>query len=167
MSSFRDRNGYNHYMKQVYTSIVILFFVLPPASCLFGQEPVERTLVFPDGDAKKGRLLFEKKMCSRCHTVEGVQFSDRDFSVIDDIHLGGINNRGWSRDNYASEIMDPQHRISPDHRKTMLRLGDRNTAETSPMLDYSQSLTVGDLVDLVMFLEGISEREMEKQRKQE
>lgn len=140
-------------MNRSYAAVAILIFALSPVLSLFSQDPVEMTPVFPDGDAKKGRALFEEKMCSRCHTVEGVKFPDHDLPVIDDIRLAGANNRGWSRDSYASEIMDPQHLISPDHREAMLRIGDRTAAETSPMLDYNQSLTVGDLIDLVMFLE--------------
>lgn len=118
-----------------------------------GQDVDEIQRVFPLGDATKGKSLFESKLCSRCHTVEGAKFPEYDLPAIDFIHLAGENNRGWNRDIYATQIMDPQHLISPDHQKAMLRIGDRLAAENSPMLDYNQSLTMGDLVDLVTFLE--------------
>lgn len=106
------------------------------------------------GDPGAGRTLFEEKLCSRCHTVEGAKFSDRDLPAIDFIHLAGTNNRGWTRDSYASEIMNPQHLISPDHQKAMVRIGDRVGEVTSPMLNFNNKLTIQELINLVAFLEA-------------
>jgi len=105
------------------------------------------------GDGGKGRTLFEAKLCSRCHTVEGVKLPDLGLPQVDIIHLAGTNHRTWTRDLYAREIMNPQHLISPEHQKAMVRIGDRLGEVNSPMLNFNQSITVQELIDLVTFLE--------------
>jgi len=136
-----------------FPTVVVCIVFLTVAWSVSSQDAEEISPVFPLGDPARGRALFEEKQCSRCHTVEGVKFPELDLPAIDFIHIAGENNRGWTRDFYASEIMNPQHLISPDHQKAMLRIGDRLAAENSPMLDFNQNLTVADLIDLVTFLE--------------
>jgi len=118
----------------------------------FAQDTAEKSQIVPEGDPGRGRELFELKQCFRCHTVEGQRFPDADLPGIDFILLGGANNRGWNRDLYATQIMDPQHLISPDHQKAMAIVGDRLGAENSPMPDFNEALTVGDMIDLATYL---------------
>lgn len=124
---------------------------------VIAQETEEKRQIVPKGDPANGRTLFENKQCFRCHTVEGQKFPDAELPGIDSIGLAGENNRGWNRDLYAGQIMDPQHLISPDHQKAMLILGDRLGAENSPMPDFNKALTVGEMIDLATYLEEQSE----------
>lgn len=138
-------------LKSLKTPVVILS-VSVLALVGFAQDTPEKTQIVPEGDPGKGRELFEHKQCFRCHTVEGQKFPDADLPGVDFIHLGGANNRGWNRDLYAAQVMDPQHLISPDHQKAMAIVGDRLGAENSPMPDFKQALTVGDMIDLATYL---------------
>lgn len=139
-------------MKQAFTVLILVATVLVVLT-LRAQDGIETTPVIPIGDGGKGRTLFEEKLCSRCHTVEGAKFPDSDLPAIDFIPLASNNNRGWNRDFYAAQIMNPQHLISPEHQKVMVRIGDRLGEVTSPMLNFNKNLTVQELIDIVTFLE--------------
>ncbi|MDF1815056.1 MAG: hypothetical protein P1V20_22825 [Verrucomicrobiales bacterium] len=110
--------------------------------------------VFPKGDDKQGRIVFEVKNCHRCHTIEGEMFPEIDLPAIDHISLCGENNGQWSRDDFAHHIMSPQHLISPDHQKAMLIIGDKLGAVNSPMPTFNDLLTVRDLINVASYLES-------------
>lgn len=138
---------------------VVAVLLLP---AVVAQDVGESDKVVPKGDPAEGRTLFESKQCFRCHTVEGQRFPDPELAGIEMVHLGGENNKGWDRDLYAAQIMDPQHLISPDHQKAMLIIGDRLGAENSPMPDFTKALTVREMIDLATYLEernsGVGDR---------
>lgn len=136
----------------IITTIGVVFAMAVLQSAI-AQDSEDGEKVVPKGDPAKGRTLFENKQCYRCHTVEGQRFPDAEVEGIEFVHLGGTNNTGWDRDLYASQIMDPQHLISPDHQKAMLIIGDRLGAENSPMPDFNDALTVGEMIDLATYLE--------------
>ncbi len=134
-------------------SAIGAFMLIALLQVVIAQDVTENEKVIPKGDAVQGRTSFESKQCYRCHTVEGQRFPDPEVSGIEMVHLGGENNKGWDRDLYATQIMNPQHLISPDHQKAMLIIGDRLGAENSPMPDYTKALTVRELIDLATYLE--------------
>ena len=136
-------------MKPVYRlltlSLFISFFV---AAVLLAQSQdkqdkqeaaSEKNLVFPKGDLKKGRTVFEEKLCHRCHTIKGEKFPEIDLPAIDHISLSAAEQLGWTRDDFAHHIMDPEHIISPQHVKAMAIIGDRLGAENSPMPGFYRS----------------------------
>ena len=142
-------------MKKNISVIVLAGVVAFFAALIFAQspDPVEDEQVFPRGDAKKGRVVFEVKNCHRCHTIEGEDFPEFDLPAIDHISLCGENNAKWTRDDFAHHTMSPQHLISPDHQKAMLIIGDKLGAENSPMPSFNDLLTVQDLIHVSTFLE--------------
>ncbi len=123
------------------------------ACSLNAEEKKAPAPLVPIGDPGKGRALFEDKRCSTCHTVEGAKFPEVEQPVVDLVHLAGANNPEWTRDLYAREIMDPQHTISIDHQKAMVRVGDRVGEVNSPMVNFNKDLSVQDLIDITTFLE--------------
>ena len=142
------------------TKILFICILTGSLVALFAQQPEVDTeakkgeaKIFPKGNAKKGALVFEVKLCHRCHTIPGKRFPEIDLPPIDNISLAGENNKGWTRDDYAHHIMDPQHIISPDHQKAMIIIGDKLGAENSPMPSFADLLTVQDLIHLATFLE--------------
>lgn len=138
---------------KIHPIIITIVAALGFVFVLGAQEGEPKEKVLPKGDPAEGRTLFESKQCYRCHTVEGQRFPDAEIEGIEFIHLAGANNKGWDRDLFASQIMDPQHLISPDHQKAMLIVGDRLGAENSPMPDFTKALTVRELIDLAAYLE--------------
>jgi len=126
---------------------------------VFGHTQSETgaaTSVFPKGNAKTGREMFEIQGCHRCHVIQGEKFPEIDLPPIDMISLGGISNAGWSRDDYAGNILDPQHQISIEHVKSKIILGDKLGAESSPMPNFIDKLTLRHLIDIVTYLEEVT-----------
>ncbi len=126
---------------------------------VFGHTQSETTAaksVFPKGNAKTGKEMFEIKGCHRCHVIQGEKFPEIDLPAIDMISLGGISNAGWRRDDYAGNILDPQHQISIEHVKSKIILGDKQGAESSPMPDFIDKLSVRNLIDIATYLEEIT-----------
>jgi len=111
--------------------------------------------VFPEGSAIAGQTLFIDKGCYQCHHAGDVELPVGEFSELLIIPLGTSEHAAWSRDDHARAIMNPDHTISEEYRKAMTILGERLKAESSPMPNYADLLTVGDLVHLVTFLESL------------
>lgn len=126
-------------------------------SGLLAQPPKEQKTVVPPGSEAAGKTLFVERGCYQCHTAGDVSFPPTE-SLAESlfIELGTQEHRGWSRDDYARAIMNPNHTVSPDYHKIMIILGDKFKAENSPMPGFNDILTVNDLIHLTTFLDSLS-----------
>ena len=142
--------------------IVPLLFVISvvsalgdgPIKKLFHKEKQPGTLVLPEGRVAEGKTLFEAKQCHRCHTVKGSSFAKSLLPADLVVHLAGKSHKGWTRDHYGSAIMNPQHGISPEYQKAKADSGDKLAVRESPMPDYRNVLTLGDMIDIAAYLEA-------------
>lgn len=117
---------------------------------------VSRTVV-PPGKEEAGRELFVEKGCYQCHSAGSTKLPPVELAPRLVIELGGDVHRKWTRDDYARAIMDPNHLVSEDYKIAMIRLGDHFKAENSPMPTFADALKVGELVDLVTFLDSLTD----------
>lgn len=113
--------------------------------------------VFPPGKAESGQKLFVEKGCYQCHNAGATKLPAVELAPRLVIELGGDLHAKWTRDDYARSIMDPNHLVSEDYRVAMIRLGDHFKAENSPMPTFADVLRVSDLIDLVTFLDSLTD----------
>lgn len=125
---------------------------------LFAQDPgASPKSVFPTGKTEAGQLVFVGKGCHQCHSAGTTKLPPVDLAPRLVIELGGDVHSKWTRDDYARAIMDPNHLVSEDYKIAMIRLGDHFKAENSPMPTLADVLRVNELIDLVSFLDSLTD----------
>jgi len=127
------------------------------SSLLRAQPPEPQKTVVPPGSEAAGETLFVERGCYQCHTAGDVRFPPSELEETLFIELGTKEYAGWTRDDFARAIMNPNHTVSPEYHKIMIILGDKLKAENSPMPGFNDLLTVSDLVHLATFLDSLSD----------
>lgn len=104
----------------------------------------------PPGDPKAGRAAFVKFECFKCHAVKGEEFPGVAKTAADvgpDLtEMGGRHPPEF----FTQSIIDPNAVILTDK-------GYTGPDGKSIMPDYSQSMTVRELVDVVAYLKSLKE----------
>jgi len=102
----------------------------------------------PDGDPERGQAVFADLKCHSCHEVAG---ADHPAPVADPpvpVVLGGQVHRARTDGELAAAIVDPSRRIAAP------ALASVQSGGLSRMGDFSESMTVRDLVDVVAYLQS-------------
>ncbi len=129
-------------------TVVVLFGLV---ACDSGpRSPIGFRL--PGGDVEKGRAAFVELQCNSCHTVDEVDLPDP--VVIPSpsamVALGGqvyeIRTDGY----LVTSIINPSHKLARGLNKEQITT---STGE-SRMPDYTEIMTVQQLIDLVAFLQS-------------
>lgn len=102
---------------------------------------------FPEGDPVAGRAVFERARCATCHGVAGHTFP-APIAQPEAIRFTQ-ETAAKSVDDLAQSIINPSHSISGGPT------GVAEGGERSRMGDFSQSLSIKDVADLVAFLKTI------------
>jgi putative copper export protein len=98
----------------------------------------------PAGDAARGREVFARLECFACHAVRGAAFPPPSRSGPPLTGVGGHHPSGY----LAESIMNPNAVIVEGR-------GYTGPDGRSIMPDYRDSLSVGDLIDLVAYLRSL------------
>ncbi len=108
--------------------------------------------LLPGGDVEQGEAAFLELHCNACHTVDGVDLPPPvvipapSASVV----LGGqvfeIRTDGY----LVTSIINPSHKLARGFNEEQITT---STGE-SRMPDYSEIMTVQQLIDLVVFLQS-------------
>jgi sulfur-oxidizing protein SoxX len=109
--------------------------------------------VLPPGDAAKGEETFVALGCPACHTVfesDIVQPDDADYSV----QLGGKMLQVKHYGHLLTSIVNPDHRVLSPYNEDKSRDGK----PSSPMPDFTPTMTVEQLINVVEFLQGKYEK---------
>jgi mono/diheme cytochrome c family protein len=108
-----------------------------------GGVPRGWTFRLPSGDARRGREVFARLECYRCHRVRGESYPAPSAAGPELTGIGGHHPAGY----IAESILNPNAVIvegpgytGPDGRSTMP--------------EYRNVLSVADLLDLVAYLEA-------------
>lgn len=108
------------------------------------------TVTLPPGDITKGKAAFAAMRCYTCHEVAGSEFPKPWASPAADMKLGGaLPARDPS--SIATSIVDPNHAISGDPKKT-------TAGGASRMGDFTDVLTVRQLADITAYLHSTYEK---------
>lgn len=122
--------------------------VLLAAALVSGCEPSpksSRGFRLPDGDAKKGEQVFLDLKCNRCHKVEGVELpAPEKFNLV----LGGETAQVKTYGELVTSIINPSHVLSERYQRELAQ------AKESPMPQVTSEMTVGQMIDLVAFLQS-------------
>jgi len=124
-----------------------LFLVAGLALCgCEAPQKSSRGFHLPDGDPVRGRAAFVELRCHSCHAVQGV---DLPHPVADPplpFTLGGRSVTFRTDGELAAAILDPSHRID------FASPAGVQSGRLSRMGDFSESMTVRQLVDIVAFV---------------
>ena len=107
--------------------------------------------VLPSGDSERGKATFIDLGCRQCHHVAGVALPDHAGPMRFEITLGGEVMKVRRYGDLLNSIIYPNHELAEQYRES---LQDGGNAAISPMPDFSNVMTVRQLIDVVEFLHG-------------
>lgn len=102
----------------------------------------------PDGDVQKGREAFLALQCHSCHTVSGVELPEPASRAKINVVIGGEVAKIKTYGELVTAVINPSHDITAGFDVTKY-----GTGKTSPMPDYTQTMTARQLIDIVAFLQ--------------
>jgi hypothetical protein len=103
----------------------------------------------PEGDVERGHAAFRDLRCHACHHVEGVEMPRPVAEPLVPVALGGDVFQPHTDGELVSAIVNPSHRVLARHPAELVRSG-----QLSRMGDFSESMSVRQLIDLVAFLQS-------------
>ncbi len=103
----------------------------------------------PPGDEASGQNVFLAMACNDCHSVVGHDELRMNATPFMDVALGGPRARPRTYGELVTSVINPSHRIAPESQGAPFTVDG-----VSQMENYNDALTVGELIDLVAFLEA-------------
>lgn len=131
------------------TLLLIALGALLIAGCVGGDrgDGYDVTmLVMPSGHADAGRAAFVELGCSSCHAVSWETELPRPVGAAHAPEIGK-SVAATSPGMLVTAIIAPSHYVSPAVRETA-------EGELSPMGDFTESMTVRQLIDIVAYLKS-------------
>ncbi len=119
----------------------LLLPVIVVVACGVPEGGERATFFFPDGDPEAGRTAFGQMQCYACHGVIGDDFPEPHATPPLPTPLGP-DLAALSRGQVAEAIIAPYHPIPDD-------------LEAPQMGDYSEAMTVRQLIDIIAYLESL------------
>jgi hypothetical protein len=132
---------------------VLPFLVPAAAAALFvfvSCAPPEKAATgfrLPEGDPERGKEAFLELKCNACHVVKGVDFPPPVAEPPVPVALGGPVHYQPTDGRFVTSIVNPSHKLAPAFPQELVKTGSE-----SRMADYSDVMTVRQLIDLVAFL---------------
>ncbi len=105
-------------------------------------------LVIPAGDAEAGREAFIALSCTSCHAVAGDSELTPPVAAVP-APMPGREQGKKSAGKIASAIVSPSHTVGKE-------VAAKTEGDLSPMSDFSESMTVRQLVDLVAYVRSLN-----------
>ena len=112
-----------------------------------GRDVGDLLAVLDDGDVGAGRDAFVGLSCSACHRVTGDPELPSPVSAIPGPDLGGTLARKTTCYLTAS-IVAPSHIVTP-------AVPGQGEGTLSPMGDYSEAMTVRQLLDVIAYIRSL------------
>ncbi len=129
--------------------IAVLILGAPLAFAGPDAEYDKIDLVVPIGDPEAGRTAYIELSCTTCHAVAGDAELAKPVASVPVPKLTSEHAR-MSPGKLATAIVAPSHSVDKEvARKTEGKL--------SPMADFSEAMTVRQLVDLVAYIRSIDD----------
>ncbi len=127
---------------------ICLILLLFPVGCMPSKESGAGFRI-PEGSVEMGKMTFVNLECINCHSIAGVTdlvepVRPRDIHVV----LGGETTRVKTYGQLVTSIIYPSHIIRPQYRSSYV---DRDG--NSEMPDFTENMSVRQMIDLVTFLE--------------
>lgn len=114
------------------------------------RDPMsERGFRLPDGDAVAGREIFLYMQCNQCHTIEGETLPQVAGTEPPYVELGGPVTRVKTYGELVTAIINPSHKLADGYAEEVVSQDGQ-----SNMYVYNGYMTVQELIDVVMYLQG-------------
>jgi hypothetical protein len=110
-------------------------------------RPAAQGFHLPAGDVAAGKAAVQAMKCFVCHEIAGSDFPAPHAQPRVPVRLGGKQAR-QPRERLAESIIAPSHRVAGG-------LPGTTSGGTSRMGDYSEVMTVRQLVDIVAYLQSL------------
>ncbi len=127
--------------------LVAALLLLLLTSCADRHSPAGFRL--PQGDAERGKTTFVELRCNACHRVAGLELGQPIADPPVPVVLGGDVPHAKTDGDLVTSIINPSHRLAPGHAQELIQKGSR-----SRMPDYTEIMSVRQMVDLVAFLQS-------------
>lgn len=129
----------------------LLGIVLVSTACLAcgGGQKGSSGFRLPGGDPQQGRAVFVANRCHTCHTVDGEDFPAPVAEPTVPVRLGGQVPVALTDGYLVTSVIYPSHRLSVRVEPAAVRSG-----QLSRMGDFSEAMSVRDLIDLVAYLQS-------------
>jgi hypothetical protein len=99
-----------------------------------------------NGDPERGKAAFVELGCHQCHPVAGVALPPPSGDSKTSLGLGGRVHELRTDGYLVTSVIHPSHKIR--------RYPGAGSSDESPMPDYTDQMTVRQLVDVVAFLQS-------------
>lgn len=106
------------------------------------HHPQGWQFTMPKGDAARGRAVFEKFECSYCHEVRGENFPAPVESAPELSQMGPLHPVEF----FAESIIHPDAVVPGKYR---------DAAGRSPMTDFTEKMTVRELIDVSAYIASL------------
>jgi len=135
-------------MKGIPVLTLLLASLMALSGCDQDRAMSERGFRLPDGNAADGRETFLYMHCNQCHTINGQQLPTvAGFEPF--VELGGSLTRVKTYGELVTAIINPTHKLADGYPEDLV-----SDDGVSKMYVYNGFMTVQELTDLVMFLQG-------------
>jgi hypothetical protein len=131
---------------RVLLTFLAVCFAVGLAGCGEPQKSA-RGFHLPDGDPVRGKAAFVELKCNSCHAVSGVEL-EAPIAEDVEVQLGGPTPYVRTDGSLVTAIVDPSHALAATYRPQ--RVASRHV---SPMGDFSEAMSVRELIDIVAFLQ--------------
>ena len=133
---------------KILMAIVPVFLALSMAACDAGPKS-SMGFRLPDGDIEKGKAAFVELKCNFCHTVAGVELPPLEVVPPVVVNLGGQVRNVKTYGELVTSIINPSHRLAKGYKKELISVDGK-----SRMTDYTEVMTVRQMINLVAFLQS-------------
>jgi mono/diheme cytochrome c family protein len=134
-------------MRRVLTAAVLVLCVGSLCAGCFSSRRSPSGFRLPPGDATAGQKAFVDLQCTTCHTMAGVESLPAP-TVPAPIALGGNKPLPPTDGDLTTDIIMPSSHFAEGYPAAQTQEGAK-----SKMPDYTTSMTVRQLADLVAFLQ--------------
>ena len=135
-------------MRRIVMTLVPLFAVFALA-CGTGRKG-SAGFHMPDGDPVKGKQVFVEHRCHSCHEVAGVALEPPVAGPRVPVRLGGKVYSAPTDGVLTTAILHPSYRLAGPKDAVV-------SGKISRMGDFTDEMSVRDMVDLVAFLQSTYE----------
>ena len=135
-------------MKGLSIPTLLLVSLAALGGCDQDRAMSERGFRLPEGNATAGRETFLYMHCNQCHTIIDEQLPTvAGFEPF--VELGGSLTRVKTYGELVTAIINPSHKLADGYPEDLVSENGK-----SKMYVYNGFMTVQELTDLVMYLQG-------------
>ena len=141
-------------MSLVKVMMGLMVLIIPMSGLVYasrdeGMNPADGFFL-PDGDPKAGKQAFAQLKCTSCHWIAN------DLKLSEPVAEKPGPVLGFSQANYAPGWL-ANSIVSPSHTIALNSDGMAENSELSRMGDFTETMTVRQLIDVVAYLRSLGE----------